>query len=63
MPAERSLARDRAAEKEAQRENDRARLARGEVTPTELQDENNFFKDLGPFKIVAIGGRLVKTPF
>ena len=63
MPDERSSPRDRAAEKEAQREDDRARLVRGEVTPAELQDENNFFRGLGPFKIVAIGRRRLRTPF
>lgn len=61
LPAERVA--QRGAEKEAQRQIDRDRLARGEVTAAELQEENNFFRGLGPFKIVAIGKRRVKTPF
>jgi hypothetical protein len=49
----------RAAEKQARRNHDRARLERGEITPEELQEENNFFRslNLSSFKIEAIGRR------
>jgi len=54
---------NRAQQKQAQRDEDRRRLEAGEVTAEELQEENNFFRDLGPFKIVAIGKRRLAKPF
>ena len=50
----------RAAEKQASRDADAARLAAGEITPAELARENSFFGslDLSGFRIAAIG----KTP-
>jgi len=50
----------RAAEKQASRDADAARLAAGAVTPAELARENSFFGslDLSGFRIAAIG----KTP-
>jgi hypothetical protein len=53
----------RAQQKQAQRDEDRRRLEAGEVTAAELQEENNFFRGLGPFKIVAIGKRRLAKPF
>lgn len=52
---------NRAAEKQASREEDAARLARGEISPAQLRAENNFFGslDMQRFRIVAIGGRPV----
>lgn len=54
---------NRARQKQAQRDEDRRRLEAGEVTAEELQEENNFFRGLGPFKIVAIGKRRLAKPF
>jgi hypothetical protein len=47
----------RAAEKQASRDRDRARLAAGEVSPRELARENDFFRDFDVehSEIVAIG--------
>jgi hypothetical protein len=43
----------RAKEKELSRQKDRERLEKGEITPEELQKENNFFKEnLKNLKIV-----------
>jgi hypothetical protein len=54
---------DRARQKQAQRDEDHRRLEAGEVTAAELQEENNFFRGLGPFKIVAIGKRRLTKSF
>lgn len=47
----------RAAEKQASRDADAARLAAGTITPADLARENSFFSclDLASFRIVAIG--------
>jgi len=44
----------RAAEKQASRDRDAARLASGEVTPQQLRDENAFIR--GPIRILSFGG-------
>lgn len=61
-PSSKILA-NRPAEKQASRDEDAARLARGEITPAQLRRENNFFGalDMQRFKIVAIGGRPVRV--
>lgn len=52
----------RARQKQERRERDAERLARGEVTRTELQRENSFFGALKPseMEIIAIGGKPLK---
>ncbi len=52
----------RAAEKQASRDADAARLAAGTITPAELARENSFFSclDLRTFRIVAIGKTAIR---
>ena len=54
---------NRPAEKQASRDEDAARLARGEITPAELRAENSFFGslDMRRFRIVEIGGRPINV--
>jgi hypothetical protein len=49
----------RVGQKQASRDQDRARLASGEITAAELAQENGFgvALDLASFEIIAIGGR------
>lgn len=55
---------ERARQKQASRDRDADRLARGEISPAELAEENSFFAslDVSRFKIVAIGGRPIGRP-
>ncbi|HZH50300.1 MAG TPA: hypothetical protein VEZ16_00310 [Microvirga sp.] len=56
---ERLDAAERAAEKQASREHDLARLNSGEVSRAQLRAENGFFSSLrlSELRIVAIGGK------
>lgn len=51
----------RAHEKQASREDDRRRLAEGQIDPSGLARENDFFAalDLPSFKIASIGRRRI----
>lgn len=61
----RLIAPDRAAEKQRARDLDAQRLEAGEVSPAQLQAENNFFAglDLSSFRIAAIGDLEIDTQY
>ena len=62
-PALDALIVDRAAEKQASRDSDLARLASGAIDREGLQRENSFFSPLklSGLRIAAIGGRRIAT--